>query len=261
MRDRERHRKVGKLAEFTRELDSSIRVSDDTIFPNQFIYQPTSIADLVHRSIALDPAISDQPGRDSTALVVAGRRASDGALWFLDEWGGLGKTPREKIDAFFEYKSKWQCTHHGIEAVQYQKALIYLMQEEMARRQMFFVIVPILQGARVTKDDRIVGILSPRYMNGYIRHLRPFPLLEGNLADWPNGKKDFADAGAMALSLLGESSGLAMPEEAKDTGDYAPLNEPLPPAFRTVSNMIVRGAPLRAGQRDLSRYGYPGRTR
>lgn len=239
--ERNRHQRIGKLAQFTRELDSAIRVSEDTIFPSIFIYQPTSRADLVHVSQALDPAISDQPGRDHAAIVVAGRRASDGALWFLDEWGGLGKTPSEKINMFFEMHVKWQTTHNGIEAQQYQAALIHIAREEMARRRYFFSITPIVQGSTVRKDDRIVGVMSPRYMNGYIRHLRPLPNLEGNLIDWPNGKKDYADAASMALTLLGESAGLVIPEEERNLGEYEPLPNVLPPAYRTVSTHIVGG--------------------
>lgn len=240
-KERQRHQKVGKLAQFTRETDSAIRVADDTIFPSIFIYQPTPRSDLVHVSQALDPAISDQPGRDHAALVVAGRRATDGALWFLDEWGGLGKTPREKVDMFFEMHLKWQTTHNGIEAQQYQASLIFLMREEMARRRYFFSITPIVQGSTVRKDDRIVGVLSPRYMNGYIRHLRPLPDLEGNLVDWPNGKKDYADAASMAMTLLGESAGLVVPEEERAKGEYEPLPDVLPPVFQTANNYIIKG--------------------
>lgn len=241
MKERVRHQRVGKLSNFTREIDSAIRVADDTIFPSVFIYQPTALSDLIARAQAMDPAISEQKDRDHTALVVSARRASDGALWFLDEWGGLGKTPREQVDAFFEYHLKWQTTHNGIESQQYQAALIFLMREEMARRGLFFTITPIIQGSKTRKDDRITGVLSPRYMNGYIRHLRPLPKLEGNLADWPNGKKDFADAAAMSLTLLGESAGLVLPDDQKKPEDYGPLPQALPPVYRTVNNYISTG--------------------
>jgi len=249
-KERERHRKLGMLSEFTREIDSAIRVADDNIFPNQFIYQPTTRADLAAVAMFLDPAISDDPKADPAALMVAGRRFSDGALWALDEWGGVGKTPSEKIDAMFEHHAKWQCTHSGIEAQSYQKALIHIMREEMARRKYWFIVQPVVRGSKEIKDVRIVSLLSPRYMNGFIRHLRPLPGLEGNLADWPNGKKDHADAFASALTLIGESGGLVIPQEEREKGDYAPIETQLPPAYNSVSGMIVTGA----GARNASRY-------
>jgi hypothetical protein len=232
MKKRRQYAMVGQLSNFALEFDSSVRADEDAKFARENVksYQIIQRSALVQVSMALDPAISDQPGRDHTALLVAGRR-EDGMLIFLDEWGGLGKKPREKIDAFFEYSAIWQVTKHGIEAQQYQRALIYLMQEEMARRQRFFTIEPIIQGAAQRKDDRIVGILAPRYANGYIKHRRPLPGLEGNLLDWPNGKKDYADAAAMALTLLGESQMLVAPEGSITQDQYEPLVPALPDLY------------------------------
>lgn len=233
---------VGQLNGFSLEYDSTVRNEEDAKFKKSFIhYMPVQRSDLIQVAQALDPAISDQPGRDHTALVVAGRRA-DGAIWFLDEWGGLGKTPREKIDMFFEMYERWQCTHTGIEAVAYQKALIYLMQEEMARRQLFFNVQPILQGSAVRKDDRIVGILAPRYSNGYIKHRRPLPMLETQLLDFPNGKKDFPDAAAMACQLLGETSMFAMPGDAITHDMYQPLDNALPAVYDSGNFLFDGGA-------------------
>jgi hypothetical protein len=229
----------GKLAQFVREYDSLIRVSDESIFPAVFIYQPTTRADMAAVAQALDPAISGRPGADHCALVTVGRRLSDGALWILDEWGGIGKTPREVIDQYFLNYAKWQPTHSGIEAQQYQAALVHLMREEMMRRNVVFNITPIVQGKDDRKDDRIIGVLSPRYMNGFIRHLRPLPGLEGNLNDWPNGKKDYADAASMAFTLIGATAGLVLPEEFKSPTDYGPAEDQLPPAFVTAGNHYI----------------------
>jgi hypothetical protein len=240
-KERDRHRKIGKLAEFTRELDSAIRIADDTLFPGIFIYEPITRELLASVSIFCDPAISDQPDRDHTAIMVAGRRESNGALWMLDEWGGVGKTPSEMIDAYFMLHQKWQCTLAGFEAQAYQKVLLFLLREEMARRRYWFVPQPVVRGSKVTKDDRIVGLLSPRYLGGWLRHLRPFDGLESNIADWPNGKKDYADAAASAIALLGETGALVIPEEERNAGEYAPREAVLPPAYTTVNRYILRG--------------------
>lgn len=249
-KERERHRRAGMLAEFTRELDSAIRISDDTLFPNIFIYQPTQRSDLVAVAQACDPAISKDKRADHAAIVVAGRRLSDGALWFLDEWGGVGKEPREIIEQLFKFHRDHQTTHNGIESQQYQAALIYLMREEMARRQTFFHITPITQGKKDNKILRIEAMLSPRYQNGILRHRRPLPGIEGNLADWPNGKRDYADAGTMALKLLGETQMLVLPEgaESRDETDYAPQQETLPPVYSSVGRYIIQGQSRLAGR-------------
>lgn len=255
MKDKDRHRRVGKLAQFTRELDSAIRVSDDTIFPSTFVYKYHARSAFTHVAQALDPALSNKPGADHCALMVVGRLTEGGGLVVLDEWGGRGKTPTEMIEQFFLNHLRWGTTHNGIEAVQFQAALVTLMKEEMPRRKLFFHIEPIRHGRTDDgKVQRIQGLLSPRYVNGYIQHLRPFSGLESNLADWPNGKKDYADALAMACTLLGESGGLAMQLTDEERAEYdKPLSEQLPPVFQTVSNHIMRG-----GQRSAEfrrRYG------
>lgn len=242
-KERDRHRQIGKLAEFTREIDSAIRIADDTLFPAKFIYEPVFRADLVEVAIFCDPAISDQPDRDHTAIVVAGRRERDGALWMLEEWGGVGKTPSEMLDAYFMLHQKWQCTKAGFEAQAYQKVLAFLLREEMAKRRYWFVAVPVVRGTKVTKDDRIVGLLSPRYLAGFLRHLRPLSGLESNIADWPNGKKDYADAGASALALMGETGALVIPQDEREKGEYAPVEEVLPPVYSTVNRYITKSGP------------------
>jgi hypothetical protein len=244
MKERRRHTIIGQLAEFTREIDSAIRVGDDTLFPTRFIYSPTTRADLAQVALFCDPAISDSPDADDAAIVVAGRRSSDGVLFALDEWGGRGKTPREIVDAMFEYHKKWQCTQAGIESQAYQKALIFMMNEEMAAKGYWFIVKGIVRGSKENKDRRVLGLLSPRYMNGRIHHLRPLPGIESNIADWPNGKKDFADAFASALTMLGESGAMVIPEAERNKGEYAPLPNALPPAFHTVTGLIVKGSRL-----------------
>ena len=229
---RERYRRTSKLAEFCREFDSTIRVEEDALFQMKDItlYFPTKWQSLIQRAQACDPAISEQPGRDHATIVVGGRR-EDGLLWVLDEWGGLGKSPREIVDQLFEFAIKYNPHFTGIEAQQYQKSLIFLMREEMARKQKFFYVKPIIQGNDKTKDDRIAGILQPRYANGYVRHQKVFPNLEQQLLDFPNGKKDYADACAMMFSLLGESQLLAAPPETFHEDEYEALPPMLTPLY------------------------------
>jgi hypothetical protein len=203
---RSRWQRQGQLAGFCREYDSTIRIGDETLFPSQFIYEPVARDSLAQVAIAMDPAISSSKRACHLAIIVAGRRESDGALWLLEEWGGIGVTPTEALNKFFELHRKWACDKAGIEAVQYQAALLPLLREQMAKTQYFFHCLPIRHGSADNKQARIVGTLSPRYSNGYLRHLRPLPSYEGNLADWPGGLIDYADAAAMALGLLGETA-------------------------------------------------------
>lgn len=246
MKKRRQYIQVGQLSGFSLEFDSTIRNDEDAHFVREnFYYEPVQRRSLIQVAIAMDPAISDTPGRDHTAIVVAGRDAR-GVIYVLDVWGGLGIRPRDKINKFFDMFIEWNCTKAGIESQGYQKALIYMLQEEMARRQAFFTVTPIIQSNEISKDARILGILAPRYSNGYIKHHHRFGHLETQLLDYPNGKKDYPDATAMALSLLGETAMLAPPNdpEAKlvTQDQYEPLSAALPPLYPTDSNFYFDGA-------------------
>ena len=247
---RRRFQKVGKLAQFTREYDSTIRLEEDALFKYQNIsmYVPTLLSDLVQRAIMLDPAISQKAGRDHTALIAAGRKAN-GMLWVLDEWGGLGKTPREQVDQLFLWQHRFQAHTVGIETVAYQAALVFLMKEEMARRGKFFIITPVLHGAQEKKTERINGILQPRYANAYVRHAKPLPILESQLADFPSGKVDYADALAMCFKLLGQTQMLAEgPLESNllmDEVTMPHIDSILPPLYDSFYTLDTLPDPLR----------------
>jgi hypothetical protein len=247
---KDRYRRTGKLAEFAREFDSTIRMDSEALFQqsNIELYFPTPLSALVQRAQACDPAISEQPDADSATIIVGGRR-EDGLLWMLDEWGGQGKSPREIVDQLFKWHIDFKLHITGIESNAYQKALIFLMKEEMARRRLFFNVQPIVQGRSVNKYNRINGILQPRYANAYIRHAKPLPKLEAQLLDFPNGKVDFADAAAMMLALLGETQFLAAPEGSMGEDEYEPLPPALPALYDPNSSFVIPAAPAFKGGR------------
>lgn len=230
---RERYRRVGKLAEFSREFDSLIRVEEDALFQPltaQF-YVPTVLSDLIQRAQACDPAISEDPNADHATILVGGRK-ENGMLWVLDEWGGYGIKPSAIVEQLFKWHRDFHLHITGIEAQAYQKSLIYSLREYMARKQTFFSIKAIVQGKDKTKQQRIEGILQPRYANGYVRHAKLLPKLEAQLQDFPNGKYDYADACAMMFSLLGETQFLAAPEDSISQDEF----DPLPPALPAMYN-------------------------
>lgn len=240
---RSNYKITGRLGEFTREYDSLIRVDEDAVFPSIYHYAPVARNDLIACSLALDPAISEDRKADDAAIVCAGRHGTSGALWFLDEWGGISdqKTPTHLLDQFFEMHYRWKTDINGIEAVAYQAALLHYAREKMAKDRSFFIIQPIKPGTRTTKETRIVGTLSPRYKNNFIYHHHPLPKLEAALMDWPNGKVDFPDAAAMALNLLGETVGVVMDGELPNAPALLPDADSLPAALPRIGNYTTRG--------------------
>lgn len=211
------------LSAFYMEYMSQVRSDEDAKFkPEFFIVDPYILQSIEASSQVIDPAISDDPGADFCAVVNAGI-TTKGIVVAIDTWIKRGAEPREQVDIYFEKSQLHKPTHHGVETNAYQKALKFLLQEEMARRNYFFVLEEIRHG-KTGKDERILGVLQPRYANMYIRHLRDFPDLKAQLLDFPKGKKDLPDALAMAITLLTPHAGNALDVDDYEVEDsYEPL--------------------------------------
>lgn len=218
--------RLGKLDLFNMEYRSAIKVEgedEQRKFPTSFIYKTMTREDFVGVGLALDPAISDGPDADMVAFGVTGM-TERGQHHVLECICQAGMPPREQIDRFFELVWKWRPTKCGVEAIAYQRALVHLIKEEQFRRSRmmgsvaFFEIIPIKHG-KIAKTPRVEGVLSPRYMAGYITHQRRFVELEDQLLDWPHGKKDGPDAVAMAISLCDPYAAFAVPDEFDEKGE------------------------------------------
>lgn len=219
MKTRESYKRQGMLSEFYMEYQNSIHVDADNrkFKPENWRVVVMERAQFVATALAMDPAISEEKGADSCTFAVTGI-TERGLLHVLDMHAEKGMHPRAQVDKYFELHFKWDVLLHGIESVAYQRALIHLMTEEMARKaqtfgsRAYFEIIPILHG-KTGKVPRIEGILAPRYSAGYITHQRRFSPLESEAIDWPKGKKDNLDVVAMSIALLDPMATFAGPPE------------------------------------------------
>lgn len=240
--------RTGQLHIFHMEYGSEIRFDDDS---KKFHVSKIKIQ-IMERTVfvgvgqAMDPAISEDRHADSATIGIVGI-TERGRLHVLDVWGQVGVHPRELIDKFFEMHFRWDPTKHGIEAIAYQRALVFLAQEEMFRRgkqwgpKAYFEIEPIKHG-KLGKIERVEGVLATRYSAGYFTHQQHFPMLETQLSDWPNGKKDYPDVIAMATTLLVPYAALAFEVDTAPDGaiidslakdQYPPLEEVIGGEWRT----------------------------
>ena len=226
---------IGELSGFYMEYFNQLRNEDASKFKESYIiHEPLPSPDEVpFRAIACDPAISEKPGASHFTIAVVGM-SKKGLIWVLDVWGGVGIHPRQQVDQYFAYWMKWRPQYAGVESIGYQKALVHLLREEMFRKKVYFEITEV-KGHDKSKDDRILGILAPRYAAGYVRHRTRFPDLEAQLLDFPNGGKDYPDAVAMAVALLDPYAAQAADPDL-DLGDdeYPPLEEEMAGDWRGI---------------------------
>lgn len=217
---------AGMLSAFYMEYMSTISGHDDKPFKESyFSLRPEWRGELDCIAMSCDPAISEAPGADYFGLGVVGI-TTRGFLLVMDVYLEKGVHPNKQVDLYFQKSIDWDVQKHGIEGIAYQKALIHLVRGEMFRRKRYFVIEDIKHG-RTGKDERIKGILQPRYANGYIGHLKRFPIYEGQLLDYPDGKKDGPDVVAQAITLLDPyAANMADPESNDLEGnEYEALEE------------------------------------
>lgn len=220
----------GMLHSHYLELHNEIRAPENQKFKPEFIIHRFHRSDaFVQKAIALDPSISENVATsDWRAFAVVGR-LPNGEINVLESVGSKTWTAQEQVRLFFDLIKKYGFTpadKFGVEAVAFQRALVGYIREAMFREKFYFEIEPITHG-RQDKGERVEGILQPRYASGYITHSRRFPELETQLLDWPNGKKDFPDALAMAVKLLDDTAYTAGQEDGQSSAEdmYAPLED------------------------------------
>lgn len=225
---------AGKLGSFYMEYMSMIRADEEQKFRKEFfIIDPFVREELISTALVIDPAISEEKDTADYCALAAVGMSEKGKIGVVDVFAKIGMSPREQVNKFFEMSKSNEATLHGVESIAYQKALVHLLREEMFRKHHYFEIQCITHG-RTAKDERILGVLQARYANNYIVHARRFPMLEAQLLDYPNGKKDLPDVVAMAITLLDPYAAAAADPDL-DLGDdeYEPLNKVLKGDWRS----------------------------
>lgn len=141
-----------------------------------------------HTFAMIDPAIGQNKTSDYTGIVVIDVD-SDGN-WFVRVARRERCTPTQIVDLVFTLNDEFQPRSIGIESVAYQKALIYLVSEEMGKRQKVVPLKEILRPTDKKKETRIRGPLVPRYEWGRVSHAQGLYDLENELLQFPKSSHD-----------------------------------------------------------------------
>ncbi|KKL13145.1 hypothetical protein LCGC14_2528700, partial [marine sediment metagenome] len=210
---------------FYMEYENEYRAPETALIRDDMIHVRKAEGEIVGTSIYLDPAISENPDADRSCIVIAS--ITDlGFIAVRDCWYKRGAHPREQIDRYFSMAMMYRPQKHGIETIAFQRALAHLANEEMARHKYFFEVIKVTNTQH--KDERIRGILAPRFAAGYVSFDYPMRDLTEELLDYPSGLKDGPDALAGAIALLDDYAGVAYPEDPSED-QYQPLEQILGP--------------------------------
>jgi len=142
------------------------------------------------RFMTIDLAISTKETADFNVLMVCG---VDGLNQiYVIEYSRFRGTPGEVINEMFRLADKHMVQSIGIETVAYQKALVWFIEEEMRKRNRYYLIEELK--ADKDKERRIRG-LQPRYACHSVFHKSSMLELEEELLLFPKSPHDdLADA-------------------------------------------------------------------
>lgn len=178
---------------------------EDAVFKRSWFQypDPTEIrGKLLNKFLLIDPAISLNKEADNTAMVVIGVDEYNN-IWILDIVRAK-LSPNDIINEIFRLRDKWNLVDIGIETMAFQKALAYILRDDIRFKNRPFRITELKPNER-SKDVRIKG-LQPFYENGKVFHNRTLAnniYLEDELIRFPRSTHDdIIDALAYAPDII-----------------------------------------------------------
>lgn len=154
--------------------------------------------------IAIDPASSDSPTADDTAIVVL--RLVPPKVYIIDIFAERGVMPDAAAAKFFEFCWKYNPVKAVVETISYQKVLKWYLEQEMIRRRLYVPIDEVKD--RRSKQDRIMQALLEPLMRREIWLQRnaqygvKFVQQLGDFSPGTDSRDDVLDAVAMGLTSI-----------------------------------------------------------
>jgi predicted phage terminase large subunit-like protein len=182
----EKRREQGSYIFANQYLNECIPDDARQFLSNWFKYY-TELPDIINTFVFCDPAISQENDADHTAIVVVS--VDIFGNYFVRAANRYRLTPTEIIKKIFEVNDFFKPNAIGIEDVAYQKALLYLIHEEMVRENKLIPIKGIRPDSHESKTNRILSLV-PRIEWGKVYFNQGLTDLEDELLTFPRGKHD-----------------------------------------------------------------------
>jgi hypothetical protein len=200
---------TNQLSTFAREMEINLVPKENKIFASNWLQMITTVPD--RRSMRIVLSIDPTPP-PSEAQVAKGHINDDcevihvwGAYgddyYLLERRSSKGQSPDWTITNAFEMAFKWRPMLWVVESVAYQRTLKWLLEKEMAKRRVFWQIIPFVGG---NKFARIRYTFAGPASHGHIWvHPYDTPFIS-QFEDYGPGmdEDDELDAGSIALGAL-----------------------------------------------------------
>lgn len=194
---KEDYRIVGQLDTFMAEYMNNPVSDENREFKREYFKYYVDPPSDLKVTITVDPAISKKEHADYTAIYCQG--VDKGGDRYCLEYVRKRLDPYELCEELFRLVDKWRPSAVGVEKVAYQEALLYILKEQMRKRNTFFRMEAIQ--SRTNKEVRIRGLV-PLYRAGAMYHKAEHAILEEELMRFPRGQTDdVIDAQSMQLEM------------------------------------------------------------
>jgi len=171
---------------FANQYQNEVIPEDEKRFKKEWIRYYDQLPSDTYRFAFIDPAIGQKDHHDYTGIIVID--ASTDGSWYVRVANRYRMTPTEIVSKMFEICDQFKVQALGVEVVAYQEALLYLLSEEMRKRQKTIPVTGVKRVA-ISKETRILGLV-PRFEWGRILLSPGLKDLEDELASFPRGMHD-----------------------------------------------------------------------
>ncbi len=162
---REAYDRIGKLDIWLREkMCTAVSVETQSFSGDDYRYfSPMQAKSLMRDALlwaTMDPARSTKMSGCYRAICV--NAVTQEGHWFIPEIR-YGRWPTSRhMDIIFETVTRWSLRSFGIEQGEYKDVIEPFLYEEMARRKVFFDVLP-LEHAKIGSKLERINMLSPRF--------------------------------------------------------------------------------------------------
>lgn len=172
---------------FANQYLNEIIPLEDRVFKQEWFKYYAQLPDVKYTFCMIDPAISQEDTADYTAVVIIDVDQND--YQYVRVANRYKIIPTQLINLVFEIADKFNPMCIGIESVAYQKALLYMLDQEMRRRNRILPLKDVLPDNNVSKEYRILS-LQPRFEWNRIFLNRGLNDLELELLQFPRSQHD-----------------------------------------------------------------------
>jgi len=183
----EARKKMGSML-FANQYLNEIFPAEDAKFKAEWFKDlPYQMPTNIHHFAFIDPAISTEDHADYTGIVVAA--VDDQTNWYIKHASRQRLNPTQIVHKCFEIQKEFKCQTIGVEDVAYQKALLYMLGEEMMRRQTILPVKGINKGNKTSKEMHIMSMI-PLFEWGRMHIASNLDDFKRELLQFPRGSHD-----------------------------------------------------------------------